>query len=154
PFGDAARFRGIEIDDVDRPGLDQPAHACRGHFALPGIDRDGGRPAHLGHHAGIVVPEAWLLEPGDVVFLDQAREPDRLGGRPAAVGIDGDPEIVPGALARRLDTLCILFGTETANLDLASGEPGRPEAFHFRAEIGERLALLVVSADADDRQFL
>src|SRR5262249_60906503 len=122
--------------DIDRLGINQAAHARGGHFALAGIDRDRSRPAYLGHHPRVVVPEAGLLEPGDVVFFDLAGEPDRLGDRPAAIGIDGDPEIVAGALARRFDALGILLGTEAADLDLASGKPGRLETRHLRAEIG------------------
>src|ERR1043166_2191979 len=123
PFGDAAGLRRVEIDDVDRTRRDQPAHAVARNLALPGIDRDRRAAAHLGHAGRVVMPMTRLLEPTDVVRFDEPCEFDRLGDRPAAIGIDRDDEIGSAAIPAGRDPPGIGVRGETPALALAAPHP-------------------------------
>src|SRR5215471_18616408 len=80
-------------------------------------------------------------------------EPNRVRRAPAAIGVDGQHEIGAGRAARRLHAPSVLFGCEPAHLELAAGHAGGPVSFHFAPDVRESLALHVVPADGDDRQF-
>ena len=95
---------------------------------------------------------ARLLEPPDVERLDEPREADRVVGRPATVRVHCQNEVGAGGLARGFHTPGVLLGREAANLELAPGHAGPAVGFHLASDVGEGLALHVVSADRDDRQ--
>src|SRR5438093_6480058 len=96
PLGDAAAFRGVEVDEIHGAAVDQAAHAAAGDLALTGRDRHPGLPPHARHHRDVVVPVPRPLEPGDVEVLDEAREADGFLHRPAAIGVHGQDEIGTG----------------------------------------------------------
>ena len=95
---------------------------------------------------------AWLLEPPDVERLDEPREAYRVVGRPAAIGVDGQDEAGARGLAGGFDSPGVLLGGEPADLELAAGHAGAAVRFHLTADVGERLAFHVVTADRDDGQ--
>ena len=152
PLGDAAALRGVDVHEVDRARVEQPAHAVAGDLRLAGGDRDARRLTDAGHQRRVVVPVAGLLEPADVERLDQAREADRVLRRPAAVGVDRQDEIGARRPARRVDSLGVLLGREPADLELAAGHAGPAVRLHLPADVSERLAFHVVAADGDDGQ--
>src|SRR5262245_1980302 len=110
PVGDATALGNVVVDEVHGTRIEQPAHAVAGDLRLPGVDGDARRSPHAGHAGDVVVPVAGLLEPGDVEGLDEARETDRLIGRPAAVGIDGKHKVLTRRLAGSGNALCIVLG--------------------------------------------
>src|SRR3989442_570722 len=76
PRGEAAPFRGVEVDEIHGAAVAQAAHAAAGELALTGGDRDPRRSPHARHHRDVVVPVTRFLEPADVEVLDEAREAD------------------------------------------------------------------------------
>src|SRR5215510_7071173 len=100
-------------------------------FRSTGGNRDPRRLADARHQRRVVVPVAGLLEPPDVVAFDEARKPDGVIGRPSAVGVDRQDEVGARGTARGVDALGVLFGRETADLELAAGHPGSPVCFHL-----------------------
>src|SRR6266542_546675 len=152
PFGDAAALGGVDVDEVDGAGVEEPAHAVARDLALAGGDRDARALAHARHQRGVVVPVTGLLEPPDVERLDEPRETNRVLRRPAAVGVDGQDEVGPRRVPRRLDALGISLGRQAADLELAAGHARATIRLHLAADVGERLAVHVIAADRDDGQ--
>ena len=86
------------------------------------------------------------------IALDEAGELDRLADRPAAIRVDRDDKIGAAAIATGGDAGRVRLGREAPDLDLAAGHPGFAQPGHLAPEIGQRLAVLVIGGDRDDRQ--
>ena len=122
PLRRAARPGGVEVAEVDRALGHQVAAAARGELALPGADAHAGAEADVAHRAAVVRPDARLLEPVEVEVLDEAREADRVGRRPALVGVGAEDEVRPGGTAGGAEAGGVLLRGEAADLELHPGE--------------------------------
>jgi len=106
------------------------------------------------HGGGLVRPSAWLLEPGDVAWLDQSGEADGVRSRPAAIGIDRKRIVRAHRVAGDANPVRILFRRQAANLELARSDAGFFVEQHFGGDIGVRLAVDVVAADRQQRNLV
>src|SRR6185437_14377553 len=152
PLGRPAAPAGVEIADVDRVRHHEIPAARAADLALAGADRNAGLAADGRHVQPVVAPVNRFLEPADVEIGDLPREGDRLAQAETLIGVDGQHEIVAGGLAGDTDALGVLLRRAPADLELAAGVAARANLLHFPAEVRERLVLLVISGDADDRQ--
>src|ERR1043166_3944713 len=98
-LGDAAADREIGLHDIDRPEHGEIAKIMPGEFALAGRDRNIRGAAHL-RLAALIVGGNRLLEPGEVVLLDQAAETLRFRNRERAVRVAHQSHFRPQRLAR------------------------------------------------------
>src|SRR5437762_454114 len=97
-FGDAARDGDVGLQDVDGAGGDQIAESEARLLVLARRDRDVGGAAYLGEPRRVVRRDR-LLEPGEIIWLDLAREAERVAHAPRAMRVDHDSDLAPGRLA-------------------------------------------------------
>ena len=126
----------------------------RGDLALAGIDGNGRRVAQGRHRRHVVEPVARLLEPGDVERLHQPRKAFGAAPVPAPVGVHRQHELRSRALAAGRHALRVLLGQKAAHLHLAARHAPILQLAHFPAQIVQRLAVLVVAADGENRERL
>ena len=99
-LADAAAERRIRLEDVGRLQDGEVAEGKTRRLALAGGDRHAAGRAHLGH-AGLVVGDDRLLEPGEIAVGDQLHEALGVGDRIGAVRVDHDVDVRAERFARR-----------------------------------------------------
>jgi len=101
-LGEPAGAGDVGLEDVGRVLRQEAAVVESGELAFARRDRDLRRRPDL-RERRVVVGRHWFFEPGDVVGLEPAGDPDGRGDVERAVGVDHHVDVVPEVLPRGFD---------------------------------------------------
>jgi hypothetical protein len=124
----------------------QRAAAVARELALARRQRDARLLREELHLPAVVGPAHRLFQPARTERLEQARALDRRGQIPAAVHVDHQVPVGADHLAHQREPLDVLAERHAAGLGLEAGMALGLEHLHLVAQLGERLAVAVVSA--------
>src|SRR6476469_3541085 len=136
-FGDAAAAGHIDLDAVDRFGVDEVQEVGKAVAVLPRGDVAAERVADL-PQSGMVIGADGLLEPGDAEAFEGAAQADGLRHGVSAVGVDEHLDVGTDQLTGLLYPVQVAGLTATpvlADLDLDSGHAEIEPAVDLFAEL-------------------
>src|SRR5882724_8289838 len=151
PLGDAASMRHINIQNVNGASPHQRFTTVLGDLTLAGRDRDAGALADAPHASEVVIPMAGLLQPADLIGLDEAKEVNGLLWGPGLIGITGDHKAFADGLADLMDTFGILAHIDAPNLHLDTREALIAIAHHLGDQAIDAFIILVIATNHDGR---
>src|SRR5262245_15258566 len=99
PFSNAASVRHIDVQDIDGGSPHQRFTTIFGDLALASCHWYPAAFSHATHAAEVVIPMAWLLQPANVIGLNETTELNGLLWGPRLIGIAGDHELLPDGMA-------------------------------------------------------
>jgi hypothetical protein len=150
PLCRSAAPAGVEIADVDRARRHEVSISGTGNLTLAGADRNAGLAARRRHVQAVVLPAHRLFKPANIEVGRKAGKFNRLLQCPRLVGVYDEDEILAYRFARNPYAFGVFSRSPAADLELAACMTLELDLLHLAAEVGERLAFLVVAGEEMD----